>query len=72
MGPMDRHYVEDTPRDASDLWPLCEWFALCDHPAVGTIDHPALGAVPVCRRCIDRLDMGDDVRPYLEGSTDAP
>jgi len=35
----------------------CEWFALCDHEADGTVSHPILGAVPTCQRCADRLDL---------------
>jgi hypothetical protein len=31
----------------------CQWFALCDHPAVTTEPHPILGAVPICQRCAD-------------------
>jgi hypothetical protein len=30
---------------------VCEWFALCDHEATGTMSHPVLGAVPICDRC---------------------
>jgi hypothetical protein len=30
---------------------LCKWFALCDHPANGTMPHPVLGEVPICDRC---------------------
>jgi len=36
---------------------LCEWFALCDRPAVGTVWHPVLGSVPVCGRCVERLGL---------------
>lgn len=36
---------------------VCEWFALCDHPAAGTVDHPILGAVPCCTRCATRFDL---------------
>lgn len=38
---------------------VCEWFALCDHPAVGTVDHPILGAVPACERCITKQGLPD-------------
>lgn len=31
--------------------PTCEWFALCDRAATGTLSHPFLGDVPVCDRC---------------------
>jgi hypothetical protein len=30
---------------------LCQWFALCDQPATGTMPHPILGDVPICDRC---------------------
>jgi hypothetical protein len=26
----------------------CEWFAACENPAIGTVEHPTLGAVPIC------------------------
>ena len=29
----------------------CQWFALCDHLATGTMAHPVLGEVPICDRC---------------------
>jgi hypothetical protein len=34
---------------------LCEWFALCDHPATSLRAHPILGDVPICDRCTDKL-----------------
>ncbi|WP_336794197.1 hypothetical protein [Gordonia malaquae] len=34
----------------------CQWFALCDHPATGTLDVPALGAIPICDRCRAKYD----------------
>jgi hypothetical protein len=36
---------------------LCEWFALCDHEAVGYADHVIVGYVPICQRCADKLDI---------------
>lgn len=33
---------------------LCEWYALCMNPAVGTTPHPILGNVPICQRCADK------------------
>lgn len=33
----------------------CEWFALCDHPAVTSEPHPVLVAVPICARCLARV-----------------
>lgn len=35
----------------------CEWYARCDRPASGSVDHPLLGEVPTCWRCADRHDM---------------
>lgn len=26
----------------------CEWFFACENPAIGTVEHPTLGAVPIC------------------------
>ena len=34
----------------------CMWFALCDKKAVTTVSHPILGEVPICQRCLDRLN----------------
>lgn len=40
---------------------LCEWFLMCDRPAVGLSRGPigdgAFGMAPVCQRCADRLDL---------------
>lgn len=36
---------------------VCEWFALCDHPADGVVWHPILGEVPTCLRCADMLAL---------------
>lgn len=35
----------------------CEWFAMCDHEAVGQVEHPILAPVPTCQRCADRLGL---------------
>ena len=40
---------------------VCEWFALCDHEAIGVVMHPILAAVPCCERCALKLDMLDEV-----------
>ena len=44
--------------------PVCEWFAKCDHPAVGVIAHPVLGDVPCCQRCADKLEMTNRLRAF--------
>jgi hypothetical protein len=41
----------------------CQWFALCDHAAVGTVTHPVLGDVPTCRRCADKFGLELVPRP---------
>lgn len=50
---------------------VCEWFALCDHPADGVRTHPILGAVLICTRCADRV--GDPItqgeRETLQAAT---
>ena len=43
--------------EAARKAPTCEWFATCDYPAIGTVEHPVLGAVPTCGRCADKLDL---------------
>jgi len=35
---------------------LCQWWALCDREAVGTRQHPILGAVPICLRCWEKVE----------------
>lgn len=30
---------------------VCSWFAECENPADGTLNHPFLGEVPCCDRC---------------------
>lgn len=37
--------------------PQCQYFLLCDRPAVGTIDNPFLGPVPSCERCATRMEQ---------------
>lgn len=36
---------------------LCEWYAMCFNPAVGTVSHPIIGSVPVCQPCRDKHDL---------------
>lgn len=47
---------------------ICEWFALCDHEAVGLVAHPIIGSVPVCQRCADKLDMKPEPFPANAGA----
>ena len=35
----------------------CRYFALCDHEAIGTTDHPVLPPVPTCERCAARFGL---------------
>lgn len=44
--------------------PLCEWFVGCVRPATGVVVHPALGNVPTCVPCAEKLDL-DLVRCVL-------
>jgi hypothetical protein len=34
----------------------CQWFALCDNIATGTLAHPVLGPVPICDRCAAKVE----------------
>jgi hypothetical protein len=45
---------------------ICQWFALCDNPANGTVLHPILGDVPTCRRCASSLGLSLDPLPDNE------
>ena len=38
---------------AKDRNGTCQWFLLCDRPAVCFTPHPVLGSVPTCQRCHD-------------------
>lgn len=33
---------------------ICQWYLLCDNPAVGVVEHPVLLFVACCQRCADR------------------
>lgn len=39
----------------------CDWFAMCDHDAIGTIFHPILGDVAICERCLDKYPIRGDL-----------
>ena len=30
----------------------CQWFALCDHLTSQGLEHPVLGVLPICDRCL--------------------
>ena len=34
----------------------CQWFLKCTRPAVTTLEHPILGAVPICQECKDKIE----------------
>jgi hypothetical protein len=34
---------------------VCAWFATCRNPADRLEQHPVLGAVPACDRCLGRV-----------------
>lgn len=42
----------------------CRYFALCENEAVGTVPNPALGLVPCCQRCADRVGVSDELVPF--------
>lgn len=45
----------------------CKWFVLCDNEAIGTVEHPAIGSVPICRACADMLDLDVDEEDEEDG-----
>jgi hypothetical protein len=47
---------EEDPQFTEDTREICRYFALCDHWAVGTVKNPVLGEVPVCQRCLDKMN----------------
>jgi hypothetical protein len=49
---------------------LCEWFALCDHEAIGTTKHPVLGDVLICERCSDRFALAVEALDEYECPND--
>lgn len=53
------HYREDgTCLHADPVWAgaVCQWWALCDHPATGAMPHPVIGNVPICDRCRKKVN----------------
>lgn len=44
----------------------CQWFARCDHDAVGTTKHPVLGDVPICERCAGKFGLEVDSFPFCD------
>lgn len=57
-GRLMAHRLEDGRSCIRTMWQargeVCEWFALCDRPAVTRVDHPVLGSVPCCIECAGR------------------
>lgn len=47
-----------------DERPECEWFAMCDNRAIGTLPHPVIGPVPICERCANLVGQLDKVDRY--------
>lgn len=43
---------------------MCDYFARCDKPAIGTLPNPVLGPVRTCQRCADHVGSGDKVTPF--------
>lgn len=39
----------------------CEWFPACQQPAVALVSRPVVGAVPTCRRCIERSGLASQI-----------
>jgi hypothetical protein len=39
---------------------VCEWFAKCTNGTLLAVDHPILGKVPCCGRCINKMDIRAD------------
>ena len=35
----------------------CDYFVLCERPAVGVVDHPTAGIVAVCPRCAELSEL---------------
>jgi hypothetical protein len=33
----------------------CEWFAKCTNTTTEGVRHPALGIVPICKRCQEKM-----------------
>jgi hypothetical protein len=50
------------PLDRNQENEICEWFALCDHPAAGVVKHPVLGDVPTCARCAQQHGLALEQR----------
>lgn len=53
------HLASEDCRAVREPVERCEWFALCENPAVARIAHPAFSpqGVPTCQRCIDKLGL---------------
>lgn len=61
------HHFDDDRREylgETTVSQMCEYFALCDRPADGTVDNPVLGPVPCCKRCA--AVVGATIDPWAE------
>jgi hypothetical protein len=47
---------------------LCGWFAACPNRAVAIVNHPILGDVPICIRCVSVVfkDAGDIIKKRVD------
>jgi hypothetical protein len=44
----------------------CRWFVMCENHAVTTEPHPTLGAVPICRRCANKVAALRGPSPWVQ------
>lgn len=43
---------------------MCDWFAACEQPSAGIVEHPILGDVEVCTDCARKLDLNLQSRDH--------
>jgi hypothetical protein len=51
------------PRDPD----RCRFFVACTNRAEGTVEHPLLGKVLTCRRCLEVVGIEDELVPFSRG-----